>query len=62
MSSQLPAATEHAVCTDKFTWYGDGAGNTVEENYRLLPNLNALVAISKGMWAVKLCSTKSSSS
>jgi len=45
----MSAATEHAVCTDKFTWYGDGAGNTVEESYRLLPNLNVLVAVSKGM-------------
>jgi len=26
--------------------YGDGAGNAVEENCRLLPNLNALVAFS----------------
>jgi len=25
---------------------------------RLLPNPNALVAISKGMWAVKLCTNK----
>ena len=25
---------------------------------RLLPNLNALVAISKSMWAVKLCTSK----
>ena len=28
--------------------------NTVEEN----PNPNALVAVSKGMWAVKLCTNK----
>ena len=26
--------------------YGDGAGNTIEENSRLLPNLDALVAFS----------------
>jgi len=32
-------------------------GNTIEENSKcLLPNLNALVAISKGIRAVKLCS------
>jgi len=36
-------------------WYGDGAGNTVEEKlYRLLPNPNELVAVSKGTQAVKL--------
>jgi len=31
-------------------WYGGGGSNTVEEN----SNPNALVAVSKGMWAVKL--------
>jgi len=29
------------------------------ELQHLLPNLNALVAISKGMWAVKLCTNRS---
>jgi len=33
-------------------WYGDGTGNTTE-NYNVY-NQNALVAIRKGMWAVKL--------
>jgi len=28
------------------------------ELQRLLPNPNALVAVSKGMWAVKLCTNK----
>jgi len=32
-----------------------GTGNTTK---RLLPNPNALVAISKDMWALKLCSDK----
>jgi len=32
--------------------------NTIEENSHLLPNLNALDAISKGMQPVKLCSDK----
>jgi len=36
-------------------WYGGGAGNTTEENSSLLPNPNALVAISNGMRAAKLC-------
>jgi len=36
--------------------HGDDAGNTVEE--RLLSNANELVAISKGLRAVKLCSNK----
>jgi len=31
-------------------WYGDGAD--------LLPNPAMLVSVSKGMWAVKLCSNK----
>jgi len=41
------------------SWYGDGAGNTGEENASiLLPNPNALFAIGKGIWAVKLCCNK----
>jgi len=35
-------------------WYGDGAGNTVEENSSVF----SLFLVSKGMWAVKLCSNK----
>ena len=34
--------------------YGDSA----VENSSLLRNPNALVAVSKGMWAVKLCTNK----
>jgi len=37
----------------KTTMYGDSVDNTVE-----LPNPNALVAISNGMRAVKLCNNK----
>jgi len=42
------------------TRYRDGADNTVEagELQRFLPNPNALVAVSKGMRAVKLCTNK----
>jgi len=35
--------------------YGDSVDNTVEENYSVFLNPNALVADSKGMRAVKLC-------
>jgi len=35
--------------------YGDSVHNTVEELQSLLPNPNVLVAVSKGIWAVKLC-------
>jgi len=42
-----------------FRWYGDSVDNTVEKNSsRLFHNPNALVAVSKGMWAVKLCANK----
>jgi len=34
--------------------YVDSVDNTFEENYQLLLYPNAVVAISKGMWAVKL--------
>ena len=45
-------------------WYGDGIGNTTEENYRIFSlshwhwhfKPDSLVAVSKGMWGVKLCS------
>jgi len=45
-------------------WYGDGGGNTVEENsiVHLLPKPSAVVEISKGMQAVKLWYNKISSS
>jgi len=39
-------------------WYRDGAGNTVEENSGVFSSQNVLVAVSKGMWVVKLCSNK----
>jgi len=45
-------------CTDynDTKWHGDGVGNTVEENSNnLLPNVNAIVAISKSMLSIKLC-------
>jgi len=35
-----------------------GVGVSIKENNFFLPNLNFLVAVSKGMWAVKLCSKK----
>jgi len=35
-------------------WYEDIVGNTVQDNF---PNQNMLIAISKGMLAVKLCSS-----
>jgi len=39
--------------------YGDSVNNTVEKTLqRLLPFLNVLVAISKGMQTVKLCTNK----
>jgi len=38
--------------------YGDSVDNAVEESSCLLPNPNVLVAVSKGMWAVKLCTHK----
>jgi len=39
--------------------YGDGEGNAIEENFDIiLPNPNELVAVSKVLWAVKLCSNK----
>jgi len=39
--------------------YGDSVDDTVEENSSVLPpNANALVAISEGMWAVKLCTNR----
>ena len=38
--------------------YGDGTGNTIEENSSIFSNLNALVAISKDIQAVKLCFNK----
>jgi len=35
--------------------YGDSVCNTVEENFNVFfPNPNVLVAVSKGMWAIKL--------
>jgi len=35
--------------------YGDSVYNTVEENLNVFfPNPNVLVAVSKGMWAIKL--------
>jgi len=37
-------------------------GDTSKLRCRLLPNLNALVAVSKGMWTLKLAPTESSSS
>jgi len=46
------------VCWD-ITRYGDGAGNSVEENASIFSLIRSvLVAISKGMRAVKLCSNK----
>ena len=37
----------------------NSASNTTEENsWHPIPNPNALVAVRKGMWAVKLCSNK----
>jgi len=38
--------------------YGDSADNTVEENSSIVRNPNALVTVSKGMWAAKLCTNK----
>ena len=40
--------------------YGDSLDNTIEENSSVfsLPNLNALVAVSNGMRAVKLCTNR----
>jgi len=38
--------------------YGDSADNTVEENSSIVHNPNALVTVSKGMWAAKLCTNK----
>jgi len=39
--------------------YGNCAGNNSEKNsYCILPNPNALVAIGKGMWVVKLYSNR----
>jgi len=48
------------LCTGGVRWYTNGASNTVEENSSssVFPNLNVLVAVSKGMRAVKLCSNK----
>jgi len=43
-------------------WYGDGVGDTVEENSVVFSLIQVLVAISKGMQAVKFCSNKTSSS
>jgi len=41
-------------------WYRDGTGNAVGEKSEnsgiFIPILNLLVAISNGIWAVKLCS------
>jgi len=38
---------------------GDSVDNTVEKGFqRLFPNPNALVAVGKGMRAVKLCNNK----
>ena len=44
------------VCVkqDRSRWYRDSAGNTTEENF----SLSRIAAISKGIWAVKLCSNK----
>ena len=39
------------------SWYGDDAGTPLR-TLANVSNLNALVAVSKGMWAVKLCSSK----
>jgi len=38
--------------------YGDSVDYTVEENSRLLQILNTLVAVNKGMQAVRLCTNK----
>jgi len=49
------------VCVYCTTKYGDSEDNTVDENSglrRLLFNPNALVAVSKGLRAVKLCTNK----
>jgi len=40
----------------KFQWYRDSVDNTVEENSSVFSN--ALVSVSKGMRAVKLCTNK----
>ena len=39
------------------TLYGDSVGSMIEENSSALHNLNMQAAISKHMWAVKLCKT-----
>jgi len=38
--------------------HGDRVDNTIDELQHLVPSPNALVAASKGMWAVKLCTNK----
>jgi len=40
------------ICPDSDRWYGDGAGNTVEENSSVFS------LICRGMWAVKFCTNK----
>jgi len=40
-----------------YRWYGDGAGDTIEENFSIF-FLIQIGVISKGMWAVKQCSNK----
>jgi len=36
-------------------WYSDGVDSTAENSSYLLPNLNAVIAVSEGMQIVKLC-------
>jgi len=48
------------ACTVDCIRYGESANNTAEENSSVFPliQMHWLPAISKGMWALKLCTSK----
>jgi len=53
VKSRATYPREFFTRTVKERRYGNSAGITIEENSGIFLNLNALVAIGKGMWAVE---------
>jgi len=63
MSGGTSSSSNSTIITERSkssgVQYGGGVGSTVEEIFSLFLLIkNTLLAISKGMWTVKLCSNK----
>lgn len=39
-------------------WHGDGVVHTTKDNWNLVPNLNALVAVDNSMQSERFCSNR----